>query len=471
MPHARLKQLAAILLRRKADLSTEAGRSQDRYRRAAWTSVASLAQRMTNIGVGLVTVPLALNYLGLERFGLWMTLTGFVAFLNFADMGVGVGLQNALTACISRDDKAGPRRYVTGAFAVVGSVFLTLTFIALVVLPFLPLQDAIVLEDELARAELLPTTQVLIIVFGLNMLIGLVQRLFNAMQRGYLAAIQLTLGNLLGLVGIVLTIHFDLGLPVLAASFLGGRITILALGGLTLMLKTPWLRPMLGGVGKQTVGELVSTGAYAVGAQTSALLILWSPAIIISSQISASDVAPFSICQRLLGVMCGFYLAGVLSLWPAYSDAGARGEWPWVRRTFRRTLRLWAVGTLPMLAGYVLLGRWIIELWTQDAEAVPGWGVLIAAGAWFVVHLWGIAPSTALGGLGRLKGQTLYGNLISLLAVGIAWMIAPIYGVVGVLWAMTLVGALPRGLAMQWELRKTIANHNTASSSPSATRD
>lgn len=457
MPYARLKQLASIMFSRKSDLSTDAERSRDRYRRAAWTSFAAIIQRITNIGVGLVTVPLALNYLGLERFGMWMTLTGFVALLNFADMGIGVGLQNALSACISRDDKVAPRRYITCAFSIVGCIFLAFSVIALVALPLLPLEQAVRLKEEVARAELLPTTQVLMIVFGLNILIGLVQRLFNAMQRGYLAAIQLTLGNLLGLGGIIVTIKFDLGLPVLAASFLGGRITILGLGGLILMAKIPWLRPIIGGLSKQTARELVSTGVFAVGSQVSALLILWFPAIIISSRISAADVAPFSICQRLLGVMCGFYLAGVLSLWPAYSDAGARGEWPWVRRTYKRTLRLWAIGTLPMLLVYVLLGRWVIYIWTQDAEAVPNWHVLIAAGVWFVVHLWGIAPSTALGGLGMLKGQTVYGNLISLTAAAIAWLIAPIYSVEGVLWSMALLGALPRGIAMTLEFRKTMS--------------
>src|SRR5512133_170880 len=76
------------------DSSTEEGRSKERYRRVALTTVASVASRGIGLVTLLVSVPLTLTYLGAERYGMWMTISSLVAVLNFADLGMGNGLMN-----------------------------------------------------------------------------------------------------------------------------------------------------------------------------------------------------------------------------------------------------------------------------------------------------------------------------------------------------------------------------------------
>jgi hypothetical protein len=39
----------------------------------------------------LISIPLTLNYLGVERFGVWMTLTSFTTLAAFMDFGLGKG--------------------------------------------------------------------------------------------------------------------------------------------------------------------------------------------------------------------------------------------------------------------------------------------------------------------------------------------------------------------------------------------
>src|SRR5208283_4384594 len=80
------------LLRLKPfDTSTEQGRSRERYRRAALTTLTSVLARVITVSTSLITVRLTIRYLGTERYGLWMTITSVVSFLIFADLGIGNG--------------------------------------------------------------------------------------------------------------------------------------------------------------------------------------------------------------------------------------------------------------------------------------------------------------------------------------------------------------------------------------------
>ena len=80
-----LSKIILIVRLKPFDTSTQEGRSQERYRRAALTMLSSLAARSVSILTVLISVPLTLGYLGVERYGLWMTISSVIAMLVFAD--------------------------------------------------------------------------------------------------------------------------------------------------------------------------------------------------------------------------------------------------------------------------------------------------------------------------------------------------------------------------------------------------
>ena len=50
--------------------------------------------KVASIIANLVTVPLILNYLGAEQYGVWITITSVFLILGVADFGIGNGLLN-----------------------------------------------------------------------------------------------------------------------------------------------------------------------------------------------------------------------------------------------------------------------------------------------------------------------------------------------------------------------------------------
>ena len=64
------------------ETKTERGRSKERLRRAALTTLASGVARAIGLLTSLISVPLTYRYLGPERYGIWMVLISIVAAMS-----------------------------------------------------------------------------------------------------------------------------------------------------------------------------------------------------------------------------------------------------------------------------------------------------------------------------------------------------------------------------------------------------
>src|SRR4051812_47085609 len=86
-----------------------------RYRQAVLAATATIAARGVGVINLLITVPLALGYLGNERYGLWATVTSFAAIASIADFGIGLGLINPLAEAEAKRDTLRSRVLVSNA--------------------------------------------------------------------------------------------------------------------------------------------------------------------------------------------------------------------------------------------------------------------------------------------------------------------------------------------------------------------
>ena len=53
------------------------------------------------IGLSYLLVPLTINYLNIEQYGIWMTLLSIMSWVAFFDIGLGTGLRNKLAEALA----------------------------------------------------------------------------------------------------------------------------------------------------------------------------------------------------------------------------------------------------------------------------------------------------------------------------------------------------------------------------------
>src|SRR5271169_5254042 len=116
LPLDRLRRMWALIRLKPFETTTAQGRSQERYRRILWITASGLATRAATMAVGLVSIPLALSYFGKQKYGLWATITSFVAWTSLFDFGIVNSLVNALSEANGKDDHEAAKGYVSTAF-------------------------------------------------------------------------------------------------------------------------------------------------------------------------------------------------------------------------------------------------------------------------------------------------------------------------------------------------------------------
>lgn len=422
--------------------------SQARNKNIFKAIFVTVIARVINMGSGLITVPVTLKYLGTEQFAIWMAITSFVGFLNFADLGLGIGLQNALAKCNGKDDKENPRHYVSNTYFLLSVIAVPIILMALYLLPLLPVEKLIKVEANQSAVSILPTLQVFVVLFAIGLPVGVIQRVLTGYQKSHIFGNLLVIGRLLGLISIFVSIGLKQSLPVLAGLFVGLPTLVQFIYTIYYFRKNSWIAPSFQLLGKKYLKEITGTGIWSVLAQVAFTIKMNVPLLIISTVIGATAVAQYTITQRLLGVVGMLINLGLQPLWPAYGEAYHRGDKEWLVATFRKSLKLVLMLTVPLFFIMSLAGIPLIRLWTGSEDVVPPLALLLACNLWMVISNWNVSCAMLLNGSNHLKGQATFGLALIVVACTIAYGYGVRFGVAGVIWTIVLISEILFGVLL-----------------------
>jgi O-antigen/teichoic acid export membrane protein len=234
----------AIFRLQPFDQSTAEGRSMERYRRVGLTALTSLSAKGITALTMLVSVPLTVDYLGVERYGMWMAISSLITVLSFADLGIGNGLVNSLAEANGRDDREASIRYVSNAFIMLLGIAVLIVAVFLSIYPFVPWAVVFKVQSDLAVRELGPSILLLLFCFAVSIPLSLVERIRIGYQEGFVNSGWQTLGSVTGLLLVLVAIRFEAGLPWLVLAMAGTPVFATAGNALhQFYWRRPWLRP------------------------------------------------------------------------------------------------------------------------------------------------------------------------------------------------------------------------------------
>ena len=422
--------------------------SDARWRRALVTMLSAFSARGLSILIGLISVPLTLRYLGPERYGMWMTISSGLALLGFADFGLGNGVVNA----ISQADGVGDRKRAAEA---VSTTFFMLSGIAVVVAVLFAVSAHLVswslvfnVTSPVARRELLPTLAVIVGCFVVNLAFGVVQRVQLGYQEGYRSNLWQMCGNVVGLAGVLIVTRGSGGLPWLVLCMTGAQSLSVVCNFVNQLYRVrPWLRPRLALINPHTSRTLMRTGFLFCGLTVAALVGTSTDNLIIAHFCGSAAVARYDIVYKLsmLTLVVQYFTA---PLWPAFSEAHARGEGIWLRAAFRRATGVSAVAAVVMCLILVLIGRQAIRVWV-GAGLVPSLFLLLGFCCYRLATNLSEASVSVLNTAPLLRAQMVIAGVASIVAVSAKIVAARYAGIEGVIWATAAVyGVLFSGPAI-----------------------
>jgi O-antigen/teichoic acid export membrane protein len=432
------KQGAGIFRLKEFDTSTPEGRSRERYRRMALTALASAGARVITMATMLIAVPLTLHYLGSERYGMWMTISSIIAMLGLADFGMGLGLLNSISEAHGQDDRLAAERYVSSGFFMLSGVAALIVLVLAVAYPFIAWQRVFNVQSRQAIQEAGPAMAAFVLCFAANLPLGVVRNIQQGYQEGYFNNLWESAGKLMGLAALLLVIYAQAGLVWLVLALAGTPALALVCNNLELFgFRRPWLRPRFQKADGASAKKVMHAGLFFSLLQVCLILTYSSDNVIIAQFLGPEAVTQYAIPYQMFSLSLIIFNVILAPLWPAYSEALARGDLAWVRKALNRSLKFILLSTGITSILLVVFGKILLNFWV-GSKVSPSLLLNLPLGIWMVVLTLGSALSMVLNAANIFYFQIKFVFLTFVIAIILKCTFINKFGLPGMVWGTIL---------------------------------
>ncbi len=420
----------------------EGSRGPERTRRLIRGVLASVVSRGAAAITPLVLIPITLGYVGEEVYGLWMAIAALTSMALWADLGLGSGLLTKLGPANATGDWHTGQRLVSSAYAVLTAVALVggaAIWLLASVVPW----GALLNVTDPALVSLSRTIALISFTgFLVNIPLSLVQRVQYAYQQVPSSNFWQASGSVLSLVLALLAVTTDRRpAEVIAATVAGPILSNVANSVFTYSRSLRRVVPRPSAVNRALFLPLITLGGRFLILSVITSVALYSDNLIVAQAFGAAEVTQLAVPAKLFAAL-GLVVSLVnMPLWPANSEAMARGDTSWVRRTTRTMTLLSGAAVLIPSLGLIFFGDQIIGAWSQGSVH-PSQLLLVALAVWWTLLATASPRFMVQNSVGVLRPQLVGWTLFLLISIPAKWIGAQQLGVGGVVLAGALAYAV-----------------------------
>lgn len=418
-----------------------------RSRRAIFSSFAGVGQRLLQMGGVLIVMPMVLHAVGSEGFGVWAAAASFFWMTVVVDFGVGQALLTVVAQNIARGDILEVRRQIGAALAVSLVLSLAGTILAVTIIPG-------VASPQVADAYLIAA-----VLLSINIPLSLTGNVWTGLQRFHMTSAWESFQTVVTVCGLFVLTRFSTDTRYYVAVTAGGLLIANVASTINLYSRYPELLPSLRLPSASRCLALMQRGAPFFILSVAATLAVNLDSVIALSRLGPDAASRMAVAQRACLTALGLLFVVTQPLWPAFTDAATRGDYVWVRRGL---LRGAIVVTLCATTGgaiLILFGQPLLDLWMGGGMKL-GQDVLWAMAAWIAMLSLGRIVDVLLNGLGAVWFQARVAIAYSALAFLLKFLLAPDFGVAGILASTAIAYGLTYAPAYIWWLTRWLRDAN-----------
>lgn len=416
--------------------------------------VASVALRGISILASLAIVPLTIDYVNEEQYGIWTTLSSMVMWFQFLDIGIAMGLRNRFAEAKARGEHQLVKQYVSTAYAVMIAIALGIVAVAAVVCSRVDF-SAVLNVAESYRPELSDVMLIMLAGFALTLLLSVMTNILIGDQ-------LMMMSSLIGVAGQVMILG---AIYYLVSSQGHGTLVELALM-LSLIPPAVWLvatvvlfftryrayYPSAGAVRLSLVKNLLGIGVKFFVINVAMIFIYQMILLIISRELGPVKVTEYNVAWKYFNVANMVANLVLAPFWAASTDAYTRGNLSWIRNKLRQ-LEMMAVGLLVPGVGLMLaLSTWFFHLWVGDSVTVS-LTTSISIAVYTVVLSWANVYMYIMNGIGKVMVQLVIYSAFAVVAFPLMSLLCRHAGIPGLLIIPGLIYVI-QAIAMRVQLVK-----------------
>lgn len=373
----------------------------ERSRRVLRNVAGGLAARGASLLLMFYSTRLMLELLGVDSLGLWLVVLGVLQWVTYFDFGISYGARNELARNLARGDSAAAARTVATGYLYCVYVAAALGGAAALLL-LTPL-DAWLTATVFAGRDMGGVLALCLVAFLANFVLGFVQQVYAALEKGAAAAVYGLLVNLLLVLALWCLPVGRAGIPMVAAVYCGAMILPNVLMSAWLYTRHPALRPTSAGVDHGLRPAILGLGLPLFVIQLCALVIFSTDRLIVSAAVGPQAVVVYDAAFKVFGVLTMMHGLAMGVLWSSFTHAHATGDWPWIRRVLNRLVLLML--PLALASGVLVLASpWLVKWWLGEV-AVGSLSLYGGFAVYVLLSCWSNIWAYFLNGIGEVRVQ------------------------------------------------------------------
>ncbi len=399
--------------------------------------VWSMILKVIGLATSLLLVPITLDYLDSETYGIWLTISSILYWFAFFDVGLSNGMRNYLAKSIANGDYSAGKSYVSTTLIILSAIAAIIGLISIVPLRLFDFQD--VFNTTIVDHVQLRQVMIVAILFTLALfVVRTFGMIYVALQKYAVNDAINVAGHLLALVIIycltkTTTGHLMYVVLVLTAT----PVTVYLLAAIPLFRQYPQLRPSFKSYNSSAVRDVVGKGlGFFVIQMTSCLVIFGGSNIIITQYCGPESVTIYNIAYKYFNVLTIGYTILLAPMWSAYTEAYAKGDTDWIRKTFRRAL--YAFGLL-VIGGAIMLAvsQVVYHLWIGDSVHIP-FSISFAVILYVLAFNFNNCVTYLLNGLNTIYIQIITSIIFTVIYIGVVLVKGDTLAVEGIVSCMAI---------------------------------
>jgi O-antigen/teichoic acid export membrane protein len=372
----------------------------------------AISYKFVGIAISFLSVPILINFLGKEGYGLWVTLFSMISWFLIFDFGLGLGLRNKLTKAIAVKDYKISKQ-------LIASSYISISLIFLIICGFLLILVQLLNWNEIFNTELLTNSQfkqilfVLVIGFCLLFILQIINNLNYAVHDSSNVELIKTLRQLIVFIPILLLVKSDnLFTNLFAVVSINSYLPLFVLIIFTVLFfkKNKTVKPIWEDYDFKIAKSVLKLGINFFVLRLSSIVLITSLPFLITRYVGVEGTADYNIGFKFFG-MVQMSLSIILTpYWSAVSEKYRTRDFEWIKKALFKNMAWSSLGVLIIFA-LSLVSPYILPLWIGKTVNINFntiyWSALLVAIFTFTEPF-----LLFLNGTSKIKIQTYYAIFI-----------------------------------------------------------
>lgn len=347
------------------------GVKSDRTRNITSHVIISFLYKGGSIISSLLLVPLTIKFLDTENYGIWLTLSSFIAWFSFFDIGLGNGLRNKFAQAKALGDLNLVKAYVSTAYFTIGIICFILIIFFFGFNFFIDWSKAFNTSNS-SQKSLNLLMPVVFACFCLQLVLKLITTIYTADQHHSMQGkinLYISLSSLLAVWLMTNFANSSLLIFGIVFSFLPvvilTALNLFAFNGIYRRYKPAFQLWKV-----KYLKDIFGLGISFFIIQIAGIILFSTDNIIITQIYGPAEVVPFNIAFKYLSISNMVISIILTPYWSSITEAYTNKDYDWIKRSMRNLIRI-SLAAIFIIFLMVVFSPVAYKIWIGNEVKVP----------------------------------------------------------------------------------------------------